>query len=326
MIGDENLKSAIVVRGLGSPGAAGGVLPIHTADGNVQGRAMTFTEGGYLGVHDAQVVGLGQMNSVLEYNKAWYKVNKEYSIIDGVVEALSKVDDGVIGKENTMKALQMYQGIIQANREDIFQRGLKIGQMVGLPGSMYTVNVKKDSGKIQVRKPVEKKVEEPAVVEETKMVDMSTEEKLDVLLKAYESGKGVTEGGGYTENVQQDANRYRVADKDEDVQKGSINKGVKSESIADMLPKLSRQIKTYRNAYNKYYGEFNRNKPVLALMNDLMSVLDSVEADARVAESMGLVPKVNEVSSVSDIMKALNGYGMNPQTTGNIINNIKDCI
>lgn len=193
-IGDENLKSAIVVRGLGNPGAAGGVLPIHTADGNVQGRAMAFTEGGYLGVHDAQVVGLGQMDSVLEYNKAWYKVNKEYSIIDGVVEALSKVDDGTIGKEDIMKALQMYQGAIQANREDIFQRGLKIGQMVGLPGSMYTVNVKKDSGKIQVRKPVEKEIKEP------------------------------------------------------------------------------------------------------------------------------------EVSSVSDMMKALNSYGMNPQTTGNIINNIKDCI
>lgn len=209
-VGDENLKSAIVVRGLGSPGAAGGVLPIHTADGNVQGRAMAFTEGGYLGVHDAQVVGLGQMNSVLEYNEAWYKVNKEYSIIDGVVEALSKVDDSMIGKEDIMKALQMYQGAIQANREDIFQRGLKIGQMVGLPGSMYTVDVKKDSGKIQVRKPVE--------------------------------------------NVQQDANRYRVA------------------------------------------------------------------------ESIGLVPKVNEVSSVSDMMKALDSYGMNPQTTGNIINNIKDCI
>ena len=325
-IGDENLKSAIVVRGLGSPGAAGGVLPIHTADGNVQGRAMAFTEGGYLGVHDAQVVGLGQMNSVLEYNKAWYKVNKEYSIIDGVVEALSKVDDGVIGKENTMKALQMYQGAIQANREDIFQRELKIGQMVGLPGSMYTVNVKKDSGKIQARKPVEKKVEEPVVVEEPKIADMSTEEKLDELLKAYESGKGTTEGGGHIENVQQDANRYRVADKDEDVQKGGIRKGVRSESIADVLPKLDRQVRTYRNAYNKYYGEFNRNKPVRELMDNLMSVLASVEADARVAESIGLVPKVNEVSSVSDIMKALNSYGMNPQTTGNIINNIKDCI
>ena len=169
-------------------------------------------------------------------------------------------------------------------------------------------------------------MKEPIVVEEPKMVDMSTEEKLDVLLKAYESGKGVTEGGGYTENVQQDTNKYRVADKDEDVQKGSINKGVRSESIADMLPKLSRQVRTYRNAYNKYYGEFNRNKPVRELMNDLMSVLDSVEADARVAESIGLVPKVNEVSSVSDMMKALDGYGMNPQTTGNIINNIKDCI
>lgn len=325
-VGDENLKSAIVVRGLGSPGAAGGVLPIHTADGNVQGRAMAFTEGGYLGVHDAQVVGLGQMNSVLEYNKAWYKVNKEYSIIDGVVEALSKVDDSMIGKEDIMKALQMYQGVIQANRDDIFQRGLKIGQMVGLPGSMYTVNVKKDSGKIQVRKPVEKEVKEPVVVEEPKMVDMSTEEKLDVLLKAYESGKGTIEGGGYTENVQQDANRYRVADKNEDVQKGSISKGVRSESIADMLPKLRRQVRMYRNAYNKYYGEFNRNKSVRELMNDLMSVLDSVEADARVAESIGLVPKVNEVSSVSDMMKALDSYGMNPQTTGNIINNIKDCI
>ena len=71
----------IVVRGMGNPGASGGVIPTHTADGTVQGKALKATKGGYLGVHDAMVVGIDQIGSAKEYNKFWYDVNRDYSIV-----------------------------------------------------------------------------------------------------------------------------------------------------------------------------------------------------------------------------------------------------
>ena len=156
----------IVVRGMGNPGASGGVIPTHTADGTVQGKALKATKGGYLGVHDAMVVGIDQIGSAKEYNKFWYDVNRDYSIVDNVVSEFEKVKDSLTPKERkVLDSLYMYQDIIHGNRAKLFGQDVKIGQMVGIPGSMYEVNVKEKSAKIKDSKEVE--VEEPVKGERT---------------------------------------------------------------------------------------------------------------------------------------------------------------
>ena len=156
----------IVVRGMGNPGASGGVIPTHTADGTVQGKALKATKGGYLGVHDAMVVGIDQIGSAKEYNKFWYDVNRDYSIVDNVVNEFEKVKDSLTPKERkVLDSLYMYQDIIHGNRAKLFGQDVKIGQMVGIPGSMYEVNVKEKSAKIKDSKEVE--VEEPVKGERT---------------------------------------------------------------------------------------------------------------------------------------------------------------
>ena len=135
---------SIIVRGVGDPGASGGVIPTHTADGTVQGKTMKDSDGGYLGVHDAMVLGLDQLSSAKDYNRHWYEVNKNYSIVSSIVKATESIAT-LNGKEQAMVAkLKSFEDIIQANRGILFGSDMKVGQMVGLPGSMYEVNVKKE--------------------------------------------------------------------------------------------------------------------------------------------------------------------------------------
>ena len=144
--GGELSTVSIVVRGVGDPGASGGVIPTHTADGTVQGKTMKDSVGGYLGVHDAMVLGLDQLGSAKDYNRHWYEVNKDYSIVSSIVKAAETVV-GLTGKEQAMVAkLKAFEDTIQANRVVLFGSDMKVGQMVGLPGSMYEVNVKKEPG------------------------------------------------------------------------------------------------------------------------------------------------------------------------------------
>lgn len=142
--GGELSTVSIVVRGVGDPGASGGVIPTHTADGTVQGKTMKDSDGGYLGVHDAMVLGLDQLGSAKDYNRHWYEVNKNYSIVSSIVKATESI--AVLnGKEQAMVAkLKSFEDTIQANRDILFGSDMKVGQMVGLPGSMYEVNVKKE--------------------------------------------------------------------------------------------------------------------------------------------------------------------------------------
>ena len=144
--GGELSTVSIVVRGVGDPGASGGVIPTHTADGAVQGKTMKDSVGGYLGVHDAMVLGLDQLGSAKDYNRHWYEVNKDYSIVSSIVKAADTIV-GLTGKEQAMVAkLKAFEDTIQANRAVLFSSDMKVGQMVGLPGSMYEVNVKKEPG------------------------------------------------------------------------------------------------------------------------------------------------------------------------------------
>lgn len=173
----ESLSISLVVRGLGEPGAAGGVLPTHTADGTVQGKTIKNSKGGYLGVHDAMVVGLDQLSSAKDYNKHWYDVNKEYSIINSLVDEVSKLN-GLSAKDSKIVSnLISYASIIDSNREFIFNQNLKIGQMVGLPGTMYEVKSKGKNVTIS-NKQVLEKTDDNVVEKNNVLKDVNVDSKV----------------------------------------------------------------------------------------------------------------------------------------------------
>lgn len=155
----------LVMRGFGEPGAAGGVLQTHTEDNHAMARTMMDSKKKFNQVFDAMVLGVGQWDDVNGYNKSFYELNKEFSMMDAVIEAVernakSKYSEGVtvkVGKEqidgnDLLKALNEYKQEIDKNRAAIFGENVKIGQMVGVSGTMYKVDAKQESARIEEMK------------------------------------------------------------------------------------------------------------------------------------------------------------------------------
>lgn len=76
-------------------------------------------------------------------------------------------------------------------------------------------------------------------------------DEIDELLMAYSSGNSKTIGGGYVENVTEEAVT------NEDVRKGTIEKGIKAATIRDLLPVIHG---TRLNNYYKVWKKFKDNK------------------------------------------------------------------
>ena len=76
-------------------------------------------------------------------------------------------------------------------------------------------------------------------------------DEIDELLTAYNSGDSKTIGGGYVENVTEEAIT------NEDVRKGTIEKGTKAATIRDLLPVIHG---TRLNNYYKVWKKFKDNK------------------------------------------------------------------
>ena len=128
---------------------------------------------------------------------------------------------------------------------------------------------------------------EDSIINVEKVGKQSTKEKLNLLLKAYDSASGITIGGGYVENMQV-KDGYRVSDMDEDVKKGTIEKGMYQESVADLLPKLDKRVSTYLKSYDKYYNEFNRTAGVKRDIEYLLDILNKVSSEPYVADAIGI--------------------------------------
>ncbi len=218
---------SIIVRGVGDPGASGGVIPTHTADGTVQGKTMKDSDGGYLGVHDAMVLGLDQLSSAKDYNRHWYEVNKNYSIVSSIVKATESIAT-LNGKEQAMVAkLKSFEDIIQANRGILFGSDMKVGQMVGLPGSMYEVNVKKEPGiivpKFKTLKDMKDRTEDVRL--KNILTDMlkkkkSVREAIDMIdTKVYEGRQLDWLGNA---DIVQLANEFREVGSDGDIVQGNV--------------------------------------------------------------------------------------------------------
>lgn len=155
----------MVGRTFGEPGAAGGVLQTHTEDNHTMARVMMKSKGKFNQVFDAQVLGIGQWDEVASYNKEFYELNKEFSMLNAVIEAVEKNSksshaDGItVGKgkgtmniEMLMEALNKVKQEVDANRAKIFGGKLKVGQMVGTEGTMYEVSPKEESARIEKMK------------------------------------------------------------------------------------------------------------------------------------------------------------------------------
>lgn len=132
---------------------------------------------------------------------------------------------------------------------------------------------------------------EDSIINVEKVGKQSTKDKLNLLLKAYDSASGIIIGGGYVENMQV-KDGYRVSDMDEDVKKGTIEKGMYQESVADLLPKLEKRVSTYLKSYDKYYNELNRTAGVRRDIEYLLDILNKVSSEPYVAEAVGI--KVEE--------------------------------
>lgn len=132
---------------------------------------------------------------------------------------------------------------------------------------------------------------EDSIINVEKVGKQSTKDKLNLLLKAYDSASGIAIGGGYVENMQV-KDWYRVSDMDEDVKKGTIEKGMYQESVADLLPKLEKRVSTYLKSYDKYYNELNRTAGVRRDIEYLLDILDKVSSEPYIADAVGI--KVEE--------------------------------
>lgn len=160
--GKNSSAVSIVKRGIDNPGASGAVIPIHTMDGAAMLRSVI--EHGILGVHDAQVLGIGQNDAVTKYNEDWYKLNRDYSIAEEVLKQLKRsVREAKRTNNNDVKAglrddktlsdvvrdMEQQAETVRAGREKLFSHSMKVGQMVGPEGTMYKVEVKGKPAKIE---------------------------------------------------------------------------------------------------------------------------------------------------------------------------------
>ena len=81
-------NAALEVYKLVEAYSSGAVVPIHFFDGAVQAKVLS--EWTALGVHDANFFTLNDvMNGTKTYNKDWFELNKNYSLIDSLMKAFN---------------------------------------------------------------------------------------------------------------------------------------------------------------------------------------------------------------------------------------------
>lgn len=106
--------------------SAGAVIPIHFIDGAVMNKVAEMFEAQY--IHDAIMPNLLDMNNaVKEYNKAWYETNRDYSIIDELVDAMDNPSEGLLELQKR----------VQEGRKWLYDQNAEIGHMVGMEDGVY---------------------------------------------------------------------------------------------------------------------------------------------------------------------------------------------
>lgn len=186
------------------PGVATLPVAVQSMDASTLVRTILKSNGGILALHDAITVGAGQVDSMLDYNEVFYKLNAEYSIIEEVYKALKRlgseelsdkygydldllsveipVGNGevkVLGYQDVLVELGDKLGEISSMREKLFSGDAKVGQMAGVNGTMANMKGRKVSavkipeGEAEVVTKVDERV--PEVLNEVSVAAVSTE-------------------------------------------------------------------------------------------------------------------------------------------------------
>lgn len=142
-----------VSRGFGEPGVGPAVLTILSMDSTVMARTLNGAHTAALPVHDAIVLGVDEFDTINGYNQAFYDTNKEYSIIAEFVKAIADSDmpDNMIAQvgstsdKKSMKFKDMQAALVsmntkvQAARDALYTKEVKIGQLVGPESTMVHI-------------------------------------------------------------------------------------------------------------------------------------------------------------------------------------------
>jgi hypothetical protein len=147
----KNKKVQSKIRQLKAAIKSGSVVPIHYLDGAAIGNTILDFNGGILGIHDAIITKLLKTKEVVSsYNKNIVKVNKEYSIIEALLESYTRVfkDASTEESEKTLTELKEVAEFITKMRKELFNHDIDVVHMSAMPGSKYAYkgeNIKVES-------------------------------------------------------------------------------------------------------------------------------------------------------------------------------------
>ena len=184
---NSNLMLRTLLRSFTKPGAAAGPVGTHSMDSAVMTRALAIVKAKHgvtlLNIFDASVGNKYIGEFTRAYNQAFIEINKEYSLmkdahdmlkgairlandngieLDGIkADKLKTFDDeaksvvpatfyDVVGRA------EIYTNSVTANRKQLFDNQLTVGQMVGFKGTTYEYNKQSDAemslplGKVEV--------------------------------------------------------------------------------------------------------------------------------------------------------------------------------
>jgi hypothetical protein len=147
------------IRTIKIPGVMGVVMMVLGMDGTTMAKTLNDSAEGFLSVHDAIVLGAGEMQSIVDYNRNFYEGNRDYSMVGVILDMLKRVEGDkeftgnivagfgkdAVGFDQVLADVEGAEMEIARIREEIFDKDAKVGQMVGPNGTMSIHNQKVDT-------------------------------------------------------------------------------------------------------------------------------------------------------------------------------------
>lgn len=158
---EEAIRTTPLVRTYTKPGVAASPIGVHGMDSSTMARVLNRLQGAFLAVHDAAVLGISQFDGSKYYNEEFYKLNKEYSMLEAIYNSMKDMQNNNkvylnsmrTGMKNEIDANQVLATMdqqleyIREMQDVIFNTDAKIGQMGGVIGTLAEINVEKPTDK-----------------------------------------------------------------------------------------------------------------------------------------------------------------------------------
>lgn len=159
-----------LLKELDMPVNAGAVIPIHSIDGSIMTELLNSMKD-IVGIHDAIIPSLKNSSEAIKiYNQKFYELNKKYSIVQELVNQISKTKgymeanniDPFVNDSNPNTKIKLSAVIEQLQelndrnnqaREGLYSKDLSIGQMVGIDNeSLFTTGSSNAISPVEVEK------------------------------------------------------------------------------------------------------------------------------------------------------------------------------